>query len=302
MADPAPGTRVVVRYRLPEGSTPPLTDVIGRLDAAGESLVVQPESGEAVTIPRDRVVVVKALAARPIRNSEIRNLESAAAHAWPGGEQEWLDGWLLRAADGLTLRGNSAVPVRPDASEASLPDIERWYRDRGLTPRLSLPDRVFRPPSGWTLTDAAVVLTRPLTDERAPSDAVAMATPDDRWLAHHPRYDAPAGVPLLTSVVDGVAAFLRLDDAATARVAVTSAPDGRRWAGITAVTTHPDRRRQGWARRICAEACAWGAENGATHGYVQVEESNAAALRLYDGLGFGEHHRYRYAEPGPSSS
>ena len=42
--------------------------------------------------------------------------------------------------------------------------------------------------------------------------------------------------------------------------------------------------------------------NGATHGYVQVEESNAAALRLYDGLGFGEHHRYRYAEPNPSSS
>ena len=38
----------------------------------------------------------------------------------------------------------------------------------------------------------------------------------------------------------------------------------------------------------------WGAERGATTAYLQVLGDNARALALYDGLGFVEHHRYRY--------
>ena len=38
----------------------------------------------------------------------------------------------------------------------------------------------------------------------------------------------------------------------------------------------------------------WAAERGASTAYLQVLSQNEAALGLYAGLGFVEHHRYRY--------
>jgi ribosomal protein S18 acetylase RimI-like enzyme len=38
----------------------------------------------------------------------------------------------------------------------------------------------------------------------------------------------------------------------------------------------------------------WAAERGATTAYLQVLGDNQPALALYAGLGFVEHHRYRY--------
>ncbi|MBY6539528.1 GNAT family N-acetyltransferase [Rhodococcus sp. BP-349] len=292
---PVPGSRVVLRYRLPDGSTPPFTDVIGVLTRSGAAVTVRPESGDPVTVPAERIVALKALAPRPVRNSEIRGLESAAADAWPGLEQEWIGGWLLRAGAGVTRRGNSASPLRPDASTVDLPAVAAWYRDRDLQPSLSLPDRLLRPPAGWSLSAEAVVLTLPIPPSTGPdTDTERVAVPDERWLAHHPRYrDRP---DLLTAVRDGVVTFLRRGDAAVARAAVTAAPTGRRWVGITAVATRPNERRRGHASALCAEAVRWGAARGATHAYVQVEVENDEARSLYERLGFTEHHRYRYAE------
>ena len=52
--------------------------------------------GDVVDVAAADVVAIKALAAAPVRTGDIRNLEHAAALAWPGVEQQWLGGWLLR--------------------------------------------------------------------------------------------------------------------------------------------------------------------------------------------------------------
>src|SRR6185312_8170764 len=83
------GARVVVRYRLPAGSTPPLTDVIGHLVAVGPTLSVRTKRGDLVDIAAGDVVAIKALSDAPVRTGDIRNLEHAAASAWPGVEQQW---------------------------------------------------------------------------------------------------------------------------------------------------------------------------------------------------------------------
>ena len=92
----------------------------------------------------------------PVRASEIRALEHADALAWPGVEQHWLDGWLLRAGRGGVYDANSAVPLDMFASQQAIPAIVDWYRSRDLTPRLAVADRLLHLPdegerANWVL-------------------------------------------------------------------------------------------------------------------------------------------------------
>ncbi len=290
---PAVGTRVALRYRLPAGSVPPLTDVIGHLLAVEPRLRVQTKTGAVVEVSPDDVVAVKALTAAPVRRSQIRATEHAAALAWPGTERQWLNGWLLRAADGHTHRGNSAVPLGVDADFGAVPSIVEWYGARGLTPWLSVPDRLIRLPVGVEPHLETVVMVRELTSGE-PDSAVTLATqPDDQWLRLYQR-DVP--VDVLTAVVDGEVAFATIADAAVGRGAVTSAPDGGRWLGMSAVRVVEEQRRRGHARTLCAALLTWGAERGATRAYVQVLVDNAAAITLYESMGFTIQHRSRYVD------
>ncbi len=189
------GTRVTVRYRRPAGSIPPLTDAVGHLLAVDPVVRVQTKTGAVVECAPADVVALRMLTDAPVRTSEIRALEHAAAAAWPGREQTWLNGWLLRAQPDAELEANSAVPLDISARTGSIPAIIAWYADRGLTPRLAIPERLLRAPAG-------------LTAER-----------EERMLVRDVRLDneSPAG-----------ASFGEFAE-------VTDAPDGTRWVGLAAI-------------------------------------------------------------------
>jgi ribosomal protein S18 acetylase RimI-like enzyme len=283
------GSRVVVRYRLPAGSTPSLTDVIGHLEAVGPTLRVRTKRGDVIDVAAADVVAIKALAAAPVRTSDIRNLEHAAALAWPGVEHQWLDGWLLRFGHGVTRRANSAVPLGVSAGDVGA--LLEWYAERGVAPLVAAPDRLFRVPPGVATDAENVVMTGEL--ESTYRGASIAAEPDDEWLRLYQR-----GVPVdvLTAVIDGEVAFAELDGAAVGRAAVTAAPDGKRWVGLSAVHVVEAARRRGLARELCGALLAWGGERGATRAYVQVLADNAAGLSLYESMGFTAHHRTRYLD------
>jgi N-acetylglutamate synthase len=290
---PEVGARVVVRYRLPAGSTPPLSDVVGHLEDTGPTLRVRTKRGDVVEVDAADVVAIKALAAAPVRTSQIRATEHAAALAWPGVEHVWLDGWLLRAAGGYTHRGNSAVPLGVETGLRALPSIIEWYRLRGLTPWLSVPDRLLRLPGGVPPHLETVVMARDLGADEPDSTVTLAPRPDEQWLRLYER-DVP--VDVLTAVVDGEVAFATIAGAAVGRGAVTNAPDGSRWVGMSAVRVTEEQRRRGHARRLCAALLAWGFRRGATRAYVQVVVDNTAGIALYESMGFTTQHRSRYVD------
>ena len=86
---------------------------------------------------------------------------------------------------------------------------------------------------------------------------------------------------------------------AIGRGAVSDAPDGRRWLGVTAVEVAPAARRRGLGSQVIAGIAGWAMRHGATDVYVQVAEPNVAALATYERLGFIEHHRYHYRRRDP---
>ena len=287
---PPPGTRVTVRYRRPAGSIPPLTDAVGHLLDIEPLVRVQTKTGAVVQFAPADVVAVRTLSGAPVRTSQIRALEHAAAFAWPGVEQQWLDGWLLRAGHGVTSRANSAVPLDISARAAAIPAIADWYTRRGLTPRLAIADRLLRLP-GMGEQANAVLVRDVRTAEPDPSVRLS-DRPDDAWLQLY-RREVP--VDVLTAVVDGELTFGAHTDLAVARASVTDAPDGTRWVGLSAMRVAD----QDAGRALSEALLAWGAARGATRGYVRILEDDHAAAVLAQSLGFALHHRARYFTAAP---
>lgn len=69
---------------------------------------------------------------------------------------------------------------------------------------------------------------------------------------------------------------------------------------LLTLATHPDRRRQGLARALCGEWLERARRDGAMRAFLEVAADNAAAIALYEGLGFAEAGRRRayYARQG----
>ena len=123
------------------------------------------------------------------------------------------------------------------------------------------------------------------------------AQPDDAWLQ---LYHREVPVDVLAAVIDGELMFGTRPGAAVARAAVTDAPDGTRWVGLSAVHATDDPPAAGPVTGLCEALLAWGAGRGATRGYLRVGDHNAGATALAESLGFRLHHRSRYfpAQPG----
>lgn len=327
------GDRVIVRRRLPD--TPGhLTDVIGHVTGL-DPFRVRPQSvggfvssAPEIEIPFDLVQVVKVLLPRRVLNSDIRAVEQATAAAFPGIEHLQVDGWLLRAGDGITERSNSAAPLGASAGLSAVPmqAIEEFYRRHQLPVRLLIPDRIARSAErltagpGWTFGPDIAVMTRSVTDP-APLTHTEIAhhpelrvhftitrQPSKQWLERYHFRGKPLpehALRLLMDAIDGTVAFGSLltpegRTVAITRGTITATEDGRRWLGYSAVEVDPEYRRRGLGTLLGRHMLSWGADNGATDAYLQVLDSNEAGKGLYEGLGFVLHHRHRYAQRQPS--
>lgn len=320
---PKIGDRVVARRRIP-GANVHWTDVIGHVIGV-DPLVVRPQSvggmpsdAQEIVIPDEQLEVIKILSPRTIRNSDIRAVEVATAKAFPGLVNEWHDGWLLRAGDGIAERSNSASPLGPGVGFEPVPmeEIAHFYSQHDLPVRVHIPERIGRPaqklidahPNEWVLGPEILVMTK-ILDEHLPVeipdglDFSVDKQPDQDWLdMYHFRGQAlPAhALELLRTQIEGQMGFGRLTTQAGQTVAITratiTAAEERVFLGYSAVEVAPAFRRQGLGTALGSLIQTWGAQQQAQEAYLQVVAHNEAGIGLYNKLGFSEHHRHRYAE------
>ncbi|PZG14606.1 GNAT family N-acetyltransferase, partial [Micromonospora craterilacus] len=119
-------------------------------------------------------------------------------------------------------------------------------------------------------------------------------TPSADWLAV--TAGRKGGLPdaarhVLTAVDQVRFAHVYADGALVATGRGTVTGQGR-WLGLCLIEVLPAARRQGLAAQLIRALAEWAADAGATDAFLQVEQSNAAAVALYRKLGFTTHHTY----------
>ncbi|MEO3827827.1 GNAT family N-acetyltransferase [Actinomadura sp. B10D3] len=225
------------------------------------------------------------------------------AEAWPAPSSQDIGGWLLRHAEGVTKRANSALPLDdPGDLEHAVERAERFYSGLGLPTVFSM-DAHARPSGldaflaarGYEIVDPTLAMVADVPDASGHAGVEIVEKPAREWLdlwwSVDGRYahQRPVAEKILTGVPAGYAS---LDGVAVGR----GVPQGE-WLGVFAMAVAPEARRRGLGRRVLRALLAWGREQGCERAYLVVVERNAPARALYEAEGFvpagGYHYRVK---------
>ena len=268
---------------------PATTDVLGTCTAWGDGVCVVVPDGDGphdpVVIPLSDIVSGKPVPPRASPRLRVTPAEAQrrALALWPDLETEPLGDWLLRRSRTATARrANSVLAMAPSGLADGYERVVAFYEGLGRRPIAAvLPDSAedaLFAEHGWVLEsddDHTVFEIAGVAAARRTLSAVALPVAevslhgDDRLVTA--RVTDQGRV-----VASGVAACA--DD----------------WVGFRGIEVEPTERGRGLGLLVMSDLLAWGAELGATTAYLQVLGDNTRAHALYDGLGFVEHHRYRY--------
>lgn len=273
--------RIVPGETGPTGG-PAFADVLGTCRSWGDGVaVVEPASGEAVSVPIELIVSGKPVPPRPSVRGRVsaRDAELHTAALERGVETTPLGEWQLRFEPAPVGRVRSRFNSCLAMGDPRMPVIDAitqvagFYESRGRRPELQVEvdSEVETVVSdlGWT----------PVTAKDSLHLLASLA---------QVRRRLPAPSEALPVTADGPYLVVASPDARGA-----AGLDGD-WLGLHGLFVAEHARRRGLARAVIAALLEAGAEQGARTVWLHVETSNAPAIALYESLGFAEHHRCRY--------
>ena len=241
----------------------------------------------------------------------ITKIEAVASRAWPAQHTQEYGGWLLRAAGGVTRRANSVLPLRDPAAEnleVALEYVQRFYQSHNLPVRFQMtkashPTNLdsFLETEGLVIDMPTKVLTSSLdriTLEEPEVGIVVFGSPWGDWTA---AYGTLTGfnktkIAIRSDIINRIpskkACAAAIKNGKVIGIGL-GVQDGD-WLGLFALVTHEKFRRQRVATSITRSLVGWGLSQGASQGYLQVEEVNVPAQKFYYGLGFEDAYSYWY--------
>ena len=260
-----------------------MTDVLGVCTAWADGVCVV--DGQSIVIAD--IVSGKPVPPRPsVRHrASPGEVQRRALALWPDLVTAPLEDWILRTSQTSTARrANSVLAIGDSGLEDPVSVVSAYYHARDRRPIAAV---VADSPEFQLFRDRGWV---PESQDADTLFQIAGVSQVHRALR---RMAASRPTPPARIQEDGDLAVASIGDAASG---VAAYGDG--WVGFRTLEVRPDQRRQGLGLAVMAALLDWGAERGATTAYLQVLGQNAAAISLYERLGFTTHHAYRYlAEP-----
>ncbi|SDE59549.1 Acetyltransferase (GNAT) family protein [Auraticoccus monumenti] len=247
----------------------------------------------------------------PHRRVDVEEMTRVASRGWPAVRTEPLGDWQLRWSDGFTRRGSSVLAVGGPGTGhgAALDAVVDWYAALGRPALVQLADSpladVLAPDlaaRGFVPAHETLLMTAPSATVAVEDDRVVWADVlEPVWERAYARQRP--GAPEAARQVLGAAgaSFARVEEDGRVVAVGRLTVDGG-WGGLSCIWVDPALRRRGLATSLTRALAARARREGAGSLYLQVEADNAAALVLYQRLGFTEHHRYRYWEQSQAAS
>jgi len=232
--------------------------------------------------------------------------ERRIVNAWPAVSTLVMGDWVIRFANGYSGRANAATPLRMGAEldEATLDLIAELYRSDGLPPCIRLTPltgaatRQAVLARGYRLKDASFGLIAPL-DALTPEFEAELqleAGPSAEWIAGVAARQSgnKTNADQLAAIVGKVrlpAAFATLLIAGEP-VAYGMSVAERGMAEMGSIVVDPAQRGRGLGRRLVKGLMSWAKVQDCGQAYLQVDQTNAVAIALYESLGFRKLYAY----------
>ncbi|HEX4780146.1 MAG TPA: GNAT family N-acetyltransferase [Usitatibacter sp.] len=237
---------------------------------------------------------------------DARRLEELSLNSSSPPGQLVYDGWLVRLAPGKAKRARSVNAVYP----SSLPLDEKIGYCERLYASCDLP-AIFRltpfsqPPAldrelesrGYHRFDVTAVESAPIAAPGAADPGIEPMALDD-WvgavarLRGSPEAHRRGHVARLEAMPLAKRAVAMRCAGSVVATGLAIIEDD--CAGLFDIVTHEQERRRGHARRIVQALLAAAWELGARHAYLQVQQDNGNARKLYTQFGFEEKFLYWY--------
>lgn len=231
----------------------------------------------------------------------VRRLEERLVNVWPSVETLYMDGWMIRLANGYSSRANSAsaMVIGAAMTPALLDEVERIFAAAGLpstvrvTPVCDPAVEALLLSRGYRVKDRSLNMLLDLggNHARLPDPRVTIERqPSQRWIDGVCAHQAPGkrNADHLGQIVRRIrvpAGFVSIasdgEDVGFAMCAVD-----RGFAEIGSVIIAEEKRGHGLGRALVDAALAFGAAEGAHHAFLQVDATNDVAIRLYSHQGF----------------
>ncbi|MEQ8481185.1 MAG: GNAT family N-acetyltransferase [Hoeflea sp.] len=245
----------------------------------------------------------------------VRRLEAVGFRAWPAASIQYDGSWQIRLTAGHpSKRLNSVNPLDPSDHGDIEARIERASRrfdayDRPLVFRQSplAPPQLesYLDAHGWRRFDETIVMTGVIDDLDIDGGMDHLPVRDigryvDAAISVHGRTQSiKAGLTEVLSSIRPPNGLFIIEDEATGPLATALCVHDNDLAGLFELATRHDVRRNGHGREVVRAALRWARHRGADTAWLQVESCNAAAVALYERLGFSEVYRYAYRQkPG----
>jgi ribosomal protein S18 acetylase RimI-like enzyme len=236
----------------------------------------------------------------------------AEAAVWPPREVHDVDGWRVGLAGGFTRRANSVLALsEPRDVKAAVREVEKIYARAGQPAVF----RVCAQSEPWDLDDVlagrgyrevapTLVMVRSglaevaLPFESPGLEVVVSQTPDEAWLSRwlDVKSSAPVDHEVAAGLVSGSPALYLTARDGYGPVAVIRAALVDDWVALSCLAVDTRARRRGIGRALTRAALHEAVERGARQAFLQVEESNEAAIEMYADLGFTPAERYHYRQ------
>ncbi len=218
------------------------------------------------------------------------------------------DGWVVRFADGLTRRANSANPLHAGAriDGPTIRFFETLFSFHALPLIVRVPS--FLDPavdgalqqSGFEAEGESCMLYADIiaAEARADIGVDIRENADEAWLkainALQNRMPEQSAIynQLIASIAQPTG-FASLRENGEVAALAYGVLDGDMLC-CKSVITGVQHRGKGYGRRLMSALLHWAERNGAAGVCLQVEAANSAGLALYHGLGLRELHRYHY--------